>query len=155
MICELLGLPLADRRKFTAWANGFTRLTGAFSFFTVVPKIFAIKRYMEKRLDAARENGGSGLIAELVRVEKEGGRISRNEMVAMLFLLLLAGHEITTHLISGPFSNSCVTLDYAIGWRRIGGALTSPSRNFCGSFPRCSSRGRASCERTWSLGVSG
>ena len=28
VICELLGLPLADRRKFTAWANGFTRLTG-------------------------------------------------------------------------------------------------------------------------------
>ena len=58
---------------------------------------------MEKRLDAVRENGGSGLIAELVRVEKEGGRISRsrNEMVAMLFLLLLAGHETTTHLISG------------------------------------------------------
>jgi cytochrome P450 PksS len=101
VICELLGLPLADRRKFMAWANGFTRLTGAFSFFSVVPKIFAIKRYMEKRLDAARENGGSGLIAELVRVEKEGGRISRNEMVAMLFLLLLAGHETTTHLISG------------------------------------------------------
>ena len=40
-------------------------------------------------------------IAELVRVEKEGGRISRNEMVAMLFLLLFAGHETTTHLISG------------------------------------------------------
>ena len=100
VICELLG-PLADRRTFTAWANGFTRLTGAFSFFIVVPKIFAIKRYMEERLDAARENGGSGLIAELVRVEKQGGRISHNEMVAMLFLLLLAGHETTTHLISG------------------------------------------------------
>jgi cytochrome P450 len=56
---------------------------------------------MGQRLDAARENGGSGLIAELVRVEKEGGGISRNEMVAMLFLLLLAGHETTTHLISG------------------------------------------------------
>ena len=42
VICELLGLPLADRRKFTAWANGFARLTGAFSFFSVVPKIFAI-----------------------------------------------------------------------------------------------------------------
>src|SRR5262249_62307776 len=37
----------------------------------------------------------------LVRVEREGGRIDRREMVAMLFLLLLAGHETTTHLISG------------------------------------------------------
>ena len=101
VICELLGLPLADRPKFTAWASGFTRFTSAFGFLTVVPKIFAMKSYMEERLEAARETGGEGLIAELVRVEKEGGRISRDEMVAMLFLLLFAGHETTTHLISG------------------------------------------------------
>ena len=60
-----------------------------------------MKSYMEERLEAARETGGEGLIAELVRVEEEGGRISRDEMVAMLFLLLFAGHETTTHLISG------------------------------------------------------
>jgi cytochrome P450 len=101
VICELLGLPLADRPKFTAWASGFTRFTGAIGFLSVIPNIFAMKRYMEKHLEAAREYGGEGLIAELVRVEKEGGRISRNEMVAMLFLLLFAGHETTTHLISG------------------------------------------------------
>jgi cytochrome P450 PksS len=101
VICELLGLPLADRPKFSAWASGLTRFNGAFGLFTAVPKIFAMKRYMEERLDATRETGGEGLIAELVRVEKEGGRISRDEMVAMLFLLLFAGHETTTHLISG------------------------------------------------------
>ncbi len=101
VICELLGLPLADRPKFSAWASGLTRFNGAFGLLTAVPKIFAMKRYMEERLDATRETGGEGLIAELVRVEKEGGRISRDEMVAMLFLLLFAGHETTTHLISG------------------------------------------------------
>jgi cytochrome P450 len=101
VICELLGLPLADRPKFSAWAAGFTRFRGPFSFLGVVPTIFAMKRYMGERLDAARDSGGEGVIAELVRVEKEGGRISRDEMVAMLFLLLFAGHETTTHLISG------------------------------------------------------
>jgi cytochrome P450 len=101
VICELLGLPLADRAKFTAWAGGFTRFTGTIGFLSMIPNIFAMKRYMEKRLEAVRENGGEGLVAELVRVEKEGGRISPNEMVAMLFLLLFAGHETTTHLISG------------------------------------------------------
>jgi hypothetical protein len=28
---------------------------------------------MERQVEAVRENGGDGLIAELVRVEKEGG----------------------------------------------------------------------------------
>jgi cytochrome P450 len=101
VICELLGLPLADRAKFTAWAGGFTRFTGTIGFLSMIPNIFAMRRYMEKYLEAVRKNGGEGLVAELVRVEKERGRISPNEMVAMLFLLLFAGHETTTHLISG------------------------------------------------------
>jgi cytochrome P450 PksS len=101
VICELLGLPLADRPQFTAWASGLTRFNSALGFLGVVPKIFAMKRYMEERLAAARESGGTGVIADLVRVEKEGGVISRDEMVSMLFLLLFAGHETTTHLISG------------------------------------------------------
>ena len=42
-----------------------------------------------------------GLIAELVQVEKEGAPISSEEIVVMLFLLLFAGHETTTHLVSG------------------------------------------------------
>src|SRR5499427_5319533 len=101
VICELLGLPLEDRPTFAGWANGVSRFRGPLSFLTMMPNMYAMKRYMEKRLDAARAHGGEGLIAELVRVEKERGRISGNEMVSMLFLLLFAGHETTTHLISG------------------------------------------------------
>ncbi|WP_119303056.1 cytochrome P450 [Dongia deserti] len=101
VICELLGLPVADRAKFMAWTNSFTRLTGAFGFLGLIPAMASMKRYLEARLEAARRYGGEGLIAELVRVEKEGGRISPREMVAMVFLLLGAGTETTTHLISG------------------------------------------------------
>ena len=105
VICELLGLPLADRAKFTAWAGGFTRFTGTIGFISMIPKIvvsfYAMRRYLERQLEVARESGGEGLIAELVRVEKNGGQISRNEMVSMVFLLLFAGHQTTTHLISG------------------------------------------------------
>jgi cytochrome P450 len=60
-----------------------------------------MRRYLEKQLETVRKNGGTGLIAELVRVETEGRKINRDEMVAMVFLLLFAGHETTTHLISG------------------------------------------------------
>ncbi|MBR1193960.1 cytochrome P450 [Bradyrhizobium sp. AUGA SZCCT0160] len=101
VICELLGLPLADRAKFTAWASGFTRFTGALGFLGMMPKIFAMRRYVEQHLETVRRQGGQGLIAEIVRVEKDGGKISREEIVSMVFLLLFAGHETTTHLISG------------------------------------------------------
>jgi cytochrome P450 PksS len=101
VICELLGLPLPDRAKFTEWASGFTRFTGALGFLGMMPKIFSMRRYIEGHLETVRRQGGQGLIAEIVRVEKDGGQISREEIVSMVFLLLFAGHETTTHLISG------------------------------------------------------
>jgi cytochrome P450 PksS len=101
VICELLGLPLADRPKFIAWANTVGKLTGAISFLRMIGGLVRMRHYLEERLQYARQHGGEGLIAELVRVEMEGGRISPSEMVSMVFLLLGAGSETTTHLISG------------------------------------------------------
>ncbi|WP_024516194.1 cytochrome P450 [Bradyrhizobium sp. Tv2a-2] len=101
VICELLGLPQADRPQFIAWANAMGRLKGPISFFLMMRVIKKMRRYFEGRLAVARAQGGEGLIAELVRVESEGKRISGDEMVSMLFLLLVAGSETTTHLISG------------------------------------------------------
>ena len=48
VICELLGLPLADRPKFVAWASGFTRFNGALGFFAMLPEIMAMRRYLER-----------------------------------------------------------------------------------------------------------
>ena len=101
VICELLGLPLADRPKFMAWAGGFTRFTGALGFLSALPNVYAMKRYIERHIETVRARGGTGLIAEILRVEKDGGQISHDEIVSMVFLLLLAGHETTAHLISG------------------------------------------------------
>jgi cytochrome P450 len=101
VICELLGLPTADRPRFIAWANTLTRITGVISVLRLLGGLRPMRRYLEARLEAARTQGGEGLIAELVRVEKAGGRIGAEEMLAMVFLLLGAGSETTTHLISG------------------------------------------------------
>lgn len=101
VICELLGLPAADRPKFSALAARFSRFTSAMGFLAMIPSAIAMKRYIAGHLETVRRHGGAGLIAEIVRVEREGGRISGDEIVSMVFLLLFAGHETTTHLISG------------------------------------------------------
>jgi len=101
VICELLGLPLADRPTFIAWAHSIARLANMFDFLRMIGGLSRMRRYLQGRLAHARTHGGEGLIAELVRVEAAGGRISGDEMVAMVFLLLGAGSETTTHLISG------------------------------------------------------
>jgi cytochrome P450 PksS len=101
VISELLGLPAADRPRFIAWANTMSSLTNVVSFFRLLFAFRKMRAYLERQLRVAREQGGEGLIAELVQVEREGGQITPDEMVSMVFLLLAAGSETTTHLISG------------------------------------------------------
>ena len=101
VICELLGLPQADRPQFIAWANSMAQSSHVIGFLRMIRAAKQMMRYLQERLRVAREQGGEGLIAELVRVEMAGGRISGEEMVSMVFLLLVAGSETTTHLISG------------------------------------------------------
>jgi cytochrome P450 PksS len=101
VICELLGLPPADRPKFIAWANSMAQLASALGFLRMIPVMLQMRRYLQGRLQFAREQGGEGLIAELVRVEMDGGPIGPDEMVSMVFLLLAAGSQTTTHLIGG------------------------------------------------------
>ncbi|MGV7213805.1 cytochrome P450 [Bradyrhizobium sp. UFLA05-112] len=101
VISELLGLPMADRPRFIAWANAMSSLTNVVSFFRLLFAFRKMRAYLEEQLRIARAQGGEGLIAELVQVEREGGRITPGEMVSMVFLLLAAGSETTTHLISG------------------------------------------------------
>src|ERR1700682_409940 len=92
VISELLGLPLADRPKFIAWASGFTRFTGVLGFFGAIPNLLALKRYIGRHIKTIRRRGGEGLIAEIIRLEADGGQISPDEIVSMVFLLLFAGH---------------------------------------------------------------
>jgi cytochrome P450 PksS len=134
VICELLGLPLADRPKFIAWANSMAGLTSFLGFLRMLRGLTQMRRYLEDRLRLARKEGGEGLIAELVRVEMEGGRITPGEMVSMVFLLLAAGSETTTHLIGGSVYELLKNPDLrdwlAEDWSRAGLAVEESLRFF-------------------------
>lgn len=102
VICELLGLPQSDRPRFSAWADGLTRTTGVWSFLRTIPGLRQMRLYLERRITTTRQGDGEpGLIADLVEAQTAGAPISDDELVAMAFLLLVAGHETTTHLLSG------------------------------------------------------
>src|SRR5438552_1023411 len=49
VICELLGLPPADRPKFIAWANSMAHLTNAFGFLRLIGGLFKMRRYLQGR----------------------------------------------------------------------------------------------------------
>jgi cytochrome P450 len=135
VICELLGLPLADRPKFMAWAARATTANSVIRFLRMIPSMMAMRRYLERQLEHARQGYGAGLIAELVAVEKEGAPITPDEVVSTIFLLLFAGHETTTHLISGSVfelaKNPTLRDWLAADWRRADLAVEEFLRFVC------------------------
>ena len=76
VICELLGLPERDRTNFMTWTSGFTNIRNGFGFLRIIPAINSPRRYLQAHLNDVRLRGGDGLIAELVRLETDGARIS-------------------------------------------------------------------------------
>ena len=149
VICELLGLPRSRPAEVHRLDKQFHPSHRCIDFLRFDSGRRVDGRYLERRLEAARAHGGEGLIAELVRVEKEGDRISAREMVAMVFLLLGAGTETTTHLISGSVYRAVAGIpSCATGSPRIGAAPTWRSRNSCASCRRYSSPSRVLRETT-------
>ena len=100
VICEVLGLPLADRAKFTRWADSVLSTSTPLQLLWAIPTFMKLNRYFREQFRLCREQPREGLISALVEAEEEGDRLSEDELVAMLFLLLIAGHETTVHLIT-------------------------------------------------------
>ena len=101
VICELLGLPHSDRPLFVQQAESLANNLSLVSLFRWVTGIRRITSYILEQIQAARKQPREGLISALVAAEQDGQRLSEDETVAMILLLLFAGHITTVHLIGG------------------------------------------------------
>jgi cytochrome P450 len=107
VICDLLGLPEADRGEFSEWTRRAVAVKGPLDLFRVSGAVDRMSAYLRSQIEACRVHPRPGLIGELVRDEDDGDRLSEDELLAMVFLLLVAGFETTTHLIA----DSIIALD--------------------------------------------
>ncbi|WP_130510193.1 cytochrome P450 family protein [Krasilnikovia cinnamomea] len=98
VICELLGVPAADRDEFRSWTD--TMMTPpAHDRAAAARAVGAIHAYLEKLLAAKRAEPGDDLLSALIAVRDDGDRLSEHELTSLAFLLLLAGYENTVHAI--------------------------------------------------------
>ncbi|MEM8863315.1 MAG: cytochrome P450, partial [Chloroflexota bacterium] len=67
------------------------------TMFWDIPK--AIK-FCQKLIERKRKNPGEDILTGLIEAEEDGERLSEDELIAMLFLLIVAGYETTVHLIT-------------------------------------------------------
>ncbi|MBT2443722.1 cytochrome P450 [Streptomyces sp. ISL-36] len=99
VICELLGIPTADRDTFRAWTSAIVAPTGA------GPEAAAIEGladYLDALIEDKRAAGPTDdLLSDLITARAEDGdRLSLAELRALAYLLLIAGHETTVNLIT-------------------------------------------------------
>jgi cytochrome P450 len=101
VICELLGLPPEDRPKFTRWAARFSTSSSFLGIVRGLRGLAKTMRYVRAEIARQTEHPRDGLLAALIQAEEAGDRLNEDELVAMVFLLLVAGHETTLHQITG------------------------------------------------------
>jgi cytochrome P450 len=96
-ISELLGVPVSDRPDFWAWSHV---LNGNGAAADRLGTLRAAADYLGVLADRKRAEPGEDLISRMVIAAEDGDQLSREELIAMSLLMLLAGHDTTVSLIA-------------------------------------------------------
>ena len=113
VIADLLGVPAEDRRKFHRWSSKIVSVSpgaeAGLEGLRVIPSVWSFMRYLRKKFEQRRADPKDDLITALVQAEEAGDKLSEDELLAMGFLLLVAGHETTVNLVA---SGTLTLLDH-------------------------------------------
>ncbi|MEU2448885.1 cytochrome P450 [Streptomyces sp. NPDC012765] len=102
VISELLGVPVDDRHEFQGWTDRMIRRGAAPPDPAVVNEAWQhMRAYVTGLIHAKRAHPGDDLLSGLVTARDQEQRLSEDELVAMVFLLLAAGYITTVNLIGG------------------------------------------------------
>jgi cytochrome P450 len=100
VIAELLGAPAEDHAKFHRWSNRLVSVSSKRNMLRAVPAALLFVRYLRNLIERRRADPRDDLITALIGAEEAGDKLSEDELLAMAFLLLVAGHETTVNLIA-------------------------------------------------------
>jgi cytochrome P450 len=98
VICELIGIPPADQEEFKSWSH--VAVSSVATQEEMQSAALAMYQYFTKLVAVKRAAPADDLLSALVTARDEGDALGEHELLAMLFLLLVAGHETTTNLIA-------------------------------------------------------
>ena len=109
VIAEMLGVPAADRQMFRHWSDHIVK---AADFNVPVDEykisLNAVKEFSDyagKMIDERRKKPADDLVGILVAAEDEGHKLTHEEVIANMILLLIAGFETTVNLLGNTMFN--------------------------------------------------
>jgi len=101
VIADLLGVPGEDRHQFREWSTALVQARpdeqpGGPGMSAAA----ALYSYFGAFLDQRRREPEDDLLSDLVEARVDGQQLSQDELLGFCLLLLVAGHETTSNLIS-------------------------------------------------------
>ncbi len=99
IIAELLGIPAQDRTRFYTLARSSLSASNIVGVLRSLPDQRFIIRRLRKLVAERRREPRDDLITALVQVKEAGDKLSEEELIGMINLLLIAGYETTVNLI--------------------------------------------------------
>lgn len=102
VITAMLGVNDQERAEFSDLVNKVTGASGGgpVGMILRMPTANKLLKFIKKLADDARANPDDGLISAIVGASEDGDQLTEREVLGMIFLLLLAGHDTTSNLIS-------------------------------------------------------
>jgi pimeloyl-[acyl-carrier protein] synthase len=105
VIAEILGVPVEDRDSFAEWSVHLGRMIDPDAnldqadFMKAMQAAMEFVQYFNGLIEERRKAPRDDVVSVLVAAEDEGDRLSHEELLSNLILLLVAGHETTSNLI--------------------------------------------------------
>ncbi|MFD0979257.1 cytochrome P450 [Tropicimonas aquimaris] len=123
VIARLLGVPEDRTSDLLAWSNAMVGMYQASrtreTEDAAVAATLAFRAYLEEVIGNRRTALRDDLLSRLISAEADGDRLSADELVSTVILLLNAGHEATVHSIGNGVK--------AIVERGLGSAARDPA----------------------------
>jgi cytochrome P450 len=112
VICELLGVPMQERAPLRAWTAAMMEDDPD----RVLAASDAMERYFGKLIVAKRAEPDDALLSTMVHLHDQGD-LSAEELMDMVILVFVAGHEASTNLIGNGLQH---LLAEPKTWRSLG-----------------------------------
>jgi cytochrome P450 len=101
IIAEMLGIPVADRHKFHRWSSAMLAAGASrFGLLRAMPSALRFMRYIRQFIKLRRADLRDDLVSALITAKEDSERLSDDELLSMVLLLIVAGHETTVNLIA-------------------------------------------------------
>jgi cytochrome P450 len=122
VICELLGVPYADRDRFQSWVDII--MSTEHPLEVVMQANGDLMGYLGALVEQRRAEPTDDLLGVLVQARDDGDRLTEQETVGLAAAVLIAGYEVTANQI-GNFGFALLTHPEELRMLREDPALTA------------------------------